>query len=326
MSWNNKQHGGQNKFPKKMRPGLPDEHAVPKSVELVIDERAELRNSQTIGKEIAKETISFKGMGMSISVEAFKAAMMTQMSFGIPHDHPEYPNIIKHDTKFPSNSYFAQYLGRIKWTHDPSFWHIPCFTRYVIDKFGRVLNALNGMEITKDQWGNFDLAPDAIGTANKTTKVQADWLKMLAFRALPSDFIDYGFRNYSHELKFCPELKVLTWVKRSLLVIKDNMSGDIAKCYGVKEFDTCYVSDFNSKKELWKVNDDVLQTGMVNTGSFSIRLEKEIEQPPMLKPVQLPVYENTTDLPTSHVAPETEQEPAKDPGALDTDFDDDFNF
>lgn len=234
MAYNNNWKGKKKKgnFQKKERPRLPIEHELDPFVELAIDNKADFGDYRTTNS-VCKDTMVFDADRRQRTLPVTVAAAMAYNQMGIPYNHDNMPNFRKIPTDKPSCAYSAIYSEPIVWQKSDEFRHIPCFTRYVIDTYGRVLNAYNGRPVAME-YGGYKLVPD--GPSNKTRSVHLHQLMLMSFTALPEDFVDYGFGNYSHELAYSPETGKIEFLLKPEIAVKNTDDGSVTRYRCIDEF------------------------------------------------------------------------------------------
>lgn len=297
MAWNNQRKQKSN-YERPERPMLEQEHAIDPKLLMIINKSEELVSLMSEGSTLATEIIKFSGPSGEVSVEACKAFLVTGLSFAVPFDNPHYPKVGKIDTEVKRNSYYPMYVSRIFWKHSDQFWHIPGFSRYVIDKFGNVKNAYNGLDIKPNDWGSLVLVPDMAGDYNKPRAVQPSLLKALAFKQLPTDFKDYGFGNYNYELEYSNETKTIDWVKRPTVIVQD-MGGQVSEADNVTEFAIRFLKGKMRGEFIKSAKESRLRYGPVDGGSFTAKLKgvEPIKVPhvEVVVETQIPVQETKSD-------------------------------
>lgn len=248
MSYNGGYNGGGNRggFQPKPRPVLPPEHELDPLIEAVIANKRELRNFAQPGNVASTAYIQINGKNIPVPL----AAMMATHQYAVPYDHSNAYPIRKLNSQFPDNAYVVIYEGHTKprWAQDESFWYIPTFSRYVINKDGHVKNAYNGRTVSENAYANWttELVPD--GPANMLRKVSSLNLSYLAMGVLPKDFTDYGFGTYSHKLWTDAEKNCITWVPLPKVQVKSSLSGAVIEQPNVQEFMKTFIKDFNEQK------------------------------------------------------------------------------
>lgn len=316
--------GGGPRFQPKPRPVLSSEHDLHPTIEACAQHegRQQLRDFASRGSESSRDTIIIDGDPNRTTMLIPIAAMYSEMQFGIPPHHPDFPALMKLDTRHESNQYYAVYSSPIMWEHNADgtdFRHIPCFTRYVIDTHGRVLNAYNGREITRVNDFLIELVAD--GRQNEPKKVSMDFIKALAFLPLPKKFIDFGYRIYSHQVGVDVHEGQYGWMEKDKVKVKNNDTGMVGEYDSMSEFVKREVSDFELMKELGKYTWAGLKGQIVNVGPFTMKEsvpKPEVPAIPSVEKSQPTAQANTETTQTS--VPETKDLPADD----NFDFPDDF--
>lgn len=299
-SYENKYRG--NRPPPKPREVIDQPgHELDPIVEIAIKNKSALADYRSFGDVPSTDAININEAGVHYSIPAFKFALMVESQCGIPHDHPNYPRVLKLDTRFKSSKYFIEYAGPIKWTKDDSYVHIPCHTRYVINKKGIVRNAFSGVEVGPNQWGTYNLVKDQ--ATNKQRNVDLTELKMLAFAPLPRGFIDYGFGSYSHILDFSEG--AIKWCERKPVIAKNLKDGNSDQFQSAIHFANTVVSDFQARATIARLTEYDLNKAMVTAGEFSVRhadfnanqVAEDANVPqtqyPVEQPLAQPQYQNT---------------------------------
>lgn len=299
MSWgnNNRRRGGGGNFTPKPRPTLPKEHELQPLAELACkhENKALLRDYGTRGDEVSKETIILDGDPKRRPIPVPVAAMFNTMQFGVPMDHPEFPPILKFNTLGESNAYYARYQSPIMWIHnsqETDFRHIPGFTRYVVDKHRRILNAHNGMEVKPLSKYMIELVPD--GPSNKLVKTSIDQIMNLAYTSLPEDFIDFGFRTYSHDFGLDIEGGQVAWVAKGKVKVKNNDVGMVAEYSNLPMFMKTSIppKEFQIMQEINQQAWKGFNGGVISAGPYSIR-----ESTPFVQPPEIPRVGQTESAP-----------------------------
>lgn len=277
MSFGDKPKKQYKQRPKFERQPVGGEHQIDPVFEAIISQSDKLLPFNVSGNSLSHDIVSFDLPGGDrLSIEAYKAMMVTNMTFCVPFDNPAYPEIMKLNTQADRAFHFAAYRARIFWKHSGDFWHIPGFTRYVINKHGHIKNAYNGMDIKPNNWGQYALFNDMVGVfENKPPfpNIDINRLKMLSFKLLPSDFVDYGFGTYNYELGYSVESKTIDWVKRPQVVIRDGM-GNVEEAANLTEFGIVYLNS-KSMKELREIKEASLYSGNQSAGQFTVKLKND---------------------------------------------------
>lgn len=312
---------GQRRQPKP-RPVLPEEHALSPRAEGVIASKQQLsKDYNRPGGESSRETILFEKDPERQSLPVPNAAMFIRMQSGVPLDHPNHPEIKKFAAEFPSSDYHFVYTGPLVWMHDANFRHIPCYTRYVIDKHGRVLNAYNGKPVEPEKGGySYKLVSD--GPVNNPYFAQKEKLMILAWCPLPEGFVDYGMNNYSHVLDVDVEAGTHGWVARPQVKARNNETGRTETYMNLLDLMQCACKDFQLKADFRPYVRDGLKGECINIGPFSIKEVVPSEQPGPLPTIQPGGAPAAAAEPTS--MSQAIEEPAPTSG-YDA-FDDDINF
>lgn len=299
--------GGGGNFQPKPRPQLSAEHLLDPRIESILnnhESKRDLREYAVRGGETSKDTILFNSDPERKSMLVAQASMLINYQFGVPLDHEEYPGLKKFDTFHDSHAHYAVYQSPIHWRHDKSFVHIPCFTRYVIDVHGRVLNAYNGKRVPGLNPYMIELVPD--GPSNMLTKVQFDFLKQLAFLPLPEGFIDYGFRTYSHDIGMDVKAGQVGWIAKGKVKVKNNETGMVGEYPNLPHLAKCCNNDFDLMREFSRVTREGIKGEIVNIGPFTIKESEPTEQPGELPVIN--VSESTTTAPVDDFAAPAQQD------------------
>lgn len=287
-------------FQPKPRPILPEEHALHPLIEAACkhENKAMLRDFGTRGTEVSKDTVVLDGDPTRRPIPVPVAAMYVGMQFGIHMDHPDFPPLEKFETNTETTAYYARYMNPIMWQHnteETDFRHIPCYTRYVIDKHRRILNAYNGKEIVPANAFMVELVPD--GPANKLSKVSIDFLMFLAYAPLPDDFRDYGFRTYSHDFGMDIEGRQYGLIKKGKVKVKNNEVNMVAEYNDIEAFKKQCLAprDFELLKEISMESRGGLKGKILNVGPFSIRESIAYVPPAPIPPVKVDAQVQTND-------------------------------
>ncbi len=268
----------------KPRPILPPEHSLGPQIEGIIKSKADLRDYAKRGGNPSTEVAVMSTDPTRMSVPVPKLCLAALMQCGIPLDQETYPAVGKLDSRIDANHYHLVYSGPIPWRHDANWRHIPCFTRYVIDKFGRVLNAYNGLQIGDEKSFLFELVPD--GNYNGTGKVSKQELLQLAFHPLPEGFKDYGFRTYSHVWGINFETGAVGWIPRPKVRVKNNDNGVTDMFPNLPEFLACADVPFDDRKEWNQYVRQGTQGKTITIGNWMVK-----EDIPLVEQVHIPRVE-----------------------------------
>lgn len=301
------------------RPVLPSQHELQPIAEAAIKDKADLKNYARKGNVAVTETTVLNSDPSRKPIMVAQACLFAFNQIGIPTDNSNFPAFGKFDTRYDANHYYLKYEGPIPWIHDASWRHIPCFTRYVIDQFGRVLNAHNGLEVAIGDWETFELVPD--GPSNKLTKVKLNDLLILAFCPLPDGFKDYGFKNYSHKFEINPSTGKMEWVPLPKVKCKDNSNGVVEEFQNLQELVKCKVKDFNQIKEWSTYLRNGLNGETVTIGDLLVKESEPAKDKPSVPKLDVKPQDNFS-------APAQNDNmtgaPAQQPD--EHDFDSDFSF
>lgn len=294
MSWNQQNNGygggggyggGRGKFTPPERPTLPLEHELHPTAEAAIKEKPELKNYARRGAQVSTETTVLNSDPARKSIMVPRVCLMAFSQCGIPHDHPNYPPIKKFDTRFDGNFYYVDFsAGPIAWVHDDNWRHIPGFTRYVMDKFDRVLNAYNGKAIEPiNQWGLFELVPDS--PSNKLRKVNLSQLRHLAFAPLPEEFRDFGGMNYSHDFGVDAATGKVGWIPKPKVKVKNHGTGNDDVFPNIFEFLKCCLppKEFNTMREIQDAYRDAQPGRGFEAGNCAFRVATNGDMPELPK-------------------------------------------
>lgn len=261
--------GGQRPAPKP-RPQHGPEHTLDPRLEAILKvTRSINKNYKYPGEEISRDTIMFETDPARTSIAIPKASMIMK-NCGYPLDSENYPMLKKLNSEFPDSWYYFVHLGPVVWAKDARFRHIPTYSRYVIDKFGRVLNAYNGLPVTPEK-GNYGYKLIGEGSGNNPFYVPKEKLMILSFCPLPEGFIDFTFGNYSHVLEVDTEAGKFQWVPRPKIKVRNNESGQTHVYNNLPEFIECAVKDFELKTLLRPYVQAVHIDGVANVGPYSIK-------------------------------------------------------
>lgn len=324
-SYNSKYSG--NRQPPKPRDIISEPgHELDPLVEIVIKNKSALADYRSFGDIVSTDTINFSDQGNHYSLPVFKFALMVENQCGIPHDHPNYPRVLKLDTRFKASKYFIEYVAPIKWLKDETYVHIPCHTRYVINRKGIVRNAFSGVEVPPNQWGTYNLVKDQ--ATNKQRNVNLSELKILAFAPLPKGFIDFGFGTYSHVLDYSEG--VIKWCERKPIIAKNLKDGNADQYPSAVYFANTVVSDFQARAKIARLTEYDLNKSMITAGEYSVKhVDFDPNQPvenfnvqPTPQPQQ--VNESQMQAVSQQTAPAAMQQP--EPSGSDELFGDNFSF
>jgi len=311
----NWQGGGGNwggKRAPKPRPQHGPEHELEPRIEAILrKDRNVPKNYHSPGESPSRETILLEGDPERQSIEVPKAAMLFKQA-GYPLNHDQYPPIKKFNSEYPDSNYYFVHSGPVFWKKDENFRHIPTYSRYVIDRFGRVLNACTGVAVQPENDRMYKLVADGPAFSNNPYWAAKDTLLMLAFSTLPENFIDYGGGTYSHELKVDAEKGEYTWVARPAVKVRNGETGQTKLYRNFPEFIECAVKDFQQAGDLRRQIRTPID-GVLTVGPFQIKLAEETAMP------ELPVAsESSSTAAVSEPAPAA----ATQEETVDIDFDD----
>lgn len=298
MMYENKYRGQQR--PPKPRDVITDPgYEMEPIVEIAIKQRSLISQFSQFGDAVDNNIVSFDEHGQHFNVPVSKFALIVNLQCGIPHDHPDFPVVKKLDTRFKSNNYYMQFPKPVVWLKHDDYRHIPGFTRFVMNKDGKVRNAYCGTEIVPSSWGMYKLVRDQ--ASNKTINVDLNTLRMLAFTKLPDDFIDFGFGARSHELEF--NKGKIEWVHRKSVVVKNMKDGSVGTYPSALHFAKMNVKDFDAARKISFLKHSDLFNQLVTVNEYQIRYEDFDPSTP------IPV-ENFT-MPVAVPAPSLLTEPAQ---------------
>lgn len=220
---NQRYGGGGGNFQPQPRPQLSIEHALSPRHEAMFISKGNLNDFKMMGEQPSHESVMFDSDPWRKPIPVPQAVLMIFRQCGIPPNHPAFPPIKKVNTTYPDcREYYLNYsIGKIHWLQEEGFFHIPTYTRYVMNKDGIVRNAYNGVDVQPNEWGAYKMVPD--GPTNKLVQVNLDMLLALTFSQLPEDFVDYGFRNYSHKLITNTETGDIGWQPRQKVKAHSSM-------------------------------------------------------------------------------------------------------
>lgn len=317
MSYKKKQY---NRPQAKPRPILEVEHDDQPIVIAAIRGKDDLRAYGTTS-EISRDTFIFDTDHTRTRLPVPLAALYAHRAFGIPPNHPNMPTIVKVATMRDTVMYSPVYTEPVPWLKDSNFRHIPGYTRYVSDKFGRVLNAHNSMEI-KPQWGNLKLVPD--GTANRIRFISIDKIIHRTWQPLPEGmyFYNNGAESHIQTSAVIPGLcePVNGWAKLSTLKVRDTETGDQ---FEVKDFHHAGLflerkdGYFDTLRNVTEHGFPLFTTGLTMDGYQIIPIDSfringgTLELPPLPvapKPDHIGSAQAATSQPASYAAPAQQQQ------------------
>lgn len=280
--------GGQKRRPQP-RPQHGPAHELNARFEDILRESRNLpKQYKTIGSELNRDSILFDSDSARQSVPIPQAAMILKQC-GIPLSHESYPPIMKFNSDFPDGSYYLAWSGPVVWEYDDRFRYIPGYTRYVCDKFGRVLNAYNGTPVEPEKGGfGYRIVGDGPANFNNPMYTTKDKLLMLAWSPLPEGFIDFGMGVYSHELKFDETEQKFGWVARPEIKVRDRRNGEAKLWPNLPMFVECVVSDFDQKKAFREYIRNGMPNEAIGIGDFDVKLKDEKEEPGPLPVINKP--------------------------------------
>lgn len=175
----------------------PAEHELNPVAEAVCNDKSQLNNFKMPGDVIPNMAVSYAGQQLTIGL----AGAMASMQLGIPHDHPNMPPIMKHNTRYKAGEYYIAWgkaNGRVKWLQDESFWYVPGFSRYVINDQGVLRNGHTGAVVSQNIYESEKLPLIADGKSQKPFPVRLGLFTAMAYSKLPEDFVDFTFGSTSH--------------------------------------------------------------------------------------------------------------------------------
>lgn len=294
MSYNNQRSFGGSPAP---RPVLPSAHALNPVTEAMIENKRELKTYAVPGDKAVNSTINVRGVVLSVP----HAALMVSHQYAITPDTAGAYPIRKLDSQYADNSYAVVYSGQVKpkWPKDPSFFYVPCYSRYVINKDGCIKNAENGEVVYQninDEW-ILELVPDC--PVNRLKKVSTFNFKLVAYGKLPPDFTDYGFGYYSHTFDVDAETGEAKWILEPRISVSNNLTSLKSECANINEFMSGYISDFNERKEVRSQIKSLKEGHPVRTKDFTIQMmgitPKEATTPEASAPAQPQAPSASTD-------------------------------
>lgn len=281
-NWNNGGGWGGGKRAPKPRPTHGPEHELEPRIEAILrKDRNVPKNYHSPGESPSRETLLLEGDPERSSIEVPKVAMIFKQA-GYPLNHDQYPPIKKFNSEYPDSNYYFVHTGPVFWKNDENFRHIPTYSRYVIDRFGRVLNAVTGVTVQPENERMYKLVSDGPAFSNNPFWVAKDVLLMLAFSTLPENFIDYGGGTYSHELKVDADKGEYTWVARPQVKVRNSETGQTKLYPNFPEFIECAVKDFQQAGELRRHLRKPIE-GVLSVGPFQIKLAEEVAMPELPK-------------------------------------------
>lgn len=305
---------GKPKFPKKERPILPPEHQLNPLAELAIESRSELKEYATTNA-VTRDSTTIPNDKQRRNILAAIACAMASSQLGISTSNPDMPPFRKIRTLNPTIFYSPIYTTPIVWEHHQDFRYIPCFTRYVIDAHGRVLNAYNGKALVKE-YGGYKLVPD--GPSNALRNINLSHLMLLAFSILPDDFIDFGYGNYSHDICFNPETSSISLVKKPAVVVKNTDDGSVTNFSCIDEFiksaEFDFVREIGEKVREYSIAGRTFINGVIKVGPYLIKEAEARTQP------DLPALNIEVEAPRKPVADEFADMPAPSSEGFDEDI------
>lgn len=310
-----RQNYNQNK-PKLVREVLKGEHECDPNIEAIMGQGDKLQPFNSAGNVLPTEMVRFDTPSGGMAIEAYKAMMIVSNGFCVNLDNPHYPEIKKLKTLENRSVVYADYKAKIKWKHSEDFWHIPCFTRYVINEKGNIKNAYNGMDIKPNDWGQYMLVADQYQAFNKPLPTDMALLMTLSQKPIPQGFKDYGYRTYSHRLAFNPADQKVDLVPRPEIYVRDG-NGQIEEGLNVTEFAAIYLKN-KDVGEFRKVSDEALRLGSVQVGQYTIKAKDGQYASPAPEV-------NVSSVPAQN-AELTAQTTSTTPPPMDAKFDDDIPF
>lgn len=254
----------------KPRPVLPAEHELDPIAESICQNKSILRDHKTVMGNANTNTIIAGGVQVNVAY----AAAVASYQLGIPHNHPNLPPFKKFKTLHKDYVHYVCWgaVSEVKWQKDESFKHIPCYSRYVINKQGVIRNAHNGMTLNDNGYSSpTDLVRD--GVTNKVYAVYPDVLKQLTLLRLPLTFVDYGFgRQFSHEIgpKKIGEEVAFTWVPLPVISARSNIDGTIHKYSNIYDFTVCAIKDYMERTPIRKDYENCTEKDAIRAGTYSI--------------------------------------------------------
>ncbi|QAX96098.1 hypothetical protein [Vibrio phage vB_VmeM-Yong XC32] len=272
--------GGQKRQPKPREHHGPEHELNPRFESILKMDRNIPKNFRYPGEQPSNDTILFDGDTERKSIDIPKASMILRQA-GIPVSHPHYPMIKKFNSEYQASDYYFVFASPIPWEHDENFRYIPGYTRYVIDRYGRVLNAYNKMPVTPESDTMYKLVADGPAFANAPWWAKKEMLQALAWGPLPENFIDFGGGIFSHELKFDKETGTITWVPREAVKVRNSETGQQKLYNNFPEFLVCaveYKFGDDTQKRLAKHQRKPLED-MVSEGPWQVKSAAEADMP-----------------------------------------------
>lgn len=260
--------GGQN-FTPKPREILTGQHELRAVAEAVFVNKQMLSQYAQHGDQLPQGM--FQAGANQVPVPYACAVICLQ--FGIPHDHPQCPEIAMFNTRHKANDAYIKWKAGevISWETDDTFHYIPGYTRYVVNQAGTIKNAANGETVTENFVGDWiKLVKD--GRAPRVSGIDKAMLTMLAWAKLPEDFIDYGFGVFSYELAMNEERTGLVFKKLPAVSARSNIDGTISKARNVHEFirNSMTMKNFNALKEAQEAARKMKPGDMIVAGEFTV--------------------------------------------------------
>lgn len=270
-------------FTPKARPQHGPQHVLEQRHEAILTQSRSLgRNYKTVGSQVSNDTIMLPSDPMRKSIPVAKAAMLMRQ-FALPLDHPNYPPMRKFNSTGASDGYYVVYSnGPMYWQKDDQFRHIPCYTRYVIDRYGRVLNAASGAKLERNKWNGYDLCSDGPAGMNNPFGVKIDILMALAFMGLPDDFIDYGMGSWSHYIGVDADSGEMKWLPHPKVKVRNSITGETKEWKCLAELVECDVSDYEIANRIRPYIRKGIHEDVVTVDNYMIKLsEPETPIPPL---------------------------------------------
>lgn len=330
MGFGNNRGGYKQQKPKPQLPELEPQHDLDPVIKAVIQQADRLQPFNQGGDMLPTEMIRFDTLdGKGVTMEAYKAMMITNLTFAVPHDNSCYPRVAKLKTVFDRAVLYAAYASRIFWNQSKDFWHIPGFSRYVINKDGLIKNAFNGIDIKPNQWGSYALFCDGFYSAPKPRQVTLPTLMLMSQKALPQDFKDFGYMTYNYTIGYKSDIKAIDFVKRPAVQVKAQ-DGSIEEAENAHEFAKIFMNHKQHREFLTALNEDKLYYGSDVVAGFTVKLKDQslLRQIPQVAPVQqAPAQPVTQQAPVQQSM--QEQQPAtqqQTPAYMDQTIDADIDF
>lgn len=270
-------------FTPKPRPQHGPQHVLEQRHEAILAQSRSLgRNYKTVGSQVSNDTIMLPSDPMRTSIPVAKAAMLMRQ-FALPIDHPNYPPMRKFNSTGADDGYYVVYSnGPMYWQKDDLFRHIPCYSRYVIDRYGRVLNAASGAVVERNKWDGYDLCSDGPAGLNNPFGVKVDVLMALAWMGLPDEFIDYGMGSWSHYLGVDTDSGQMKWLPHPKVKVRNSLTGETKEWKCLAELVECDVTDYKIANQIRPYIRKGIHEDVVTVENYMIKLsELDTPMPPL---------------------------------------------